>query len=328
MGVQFAEVWKRSGLDVDSKPFPGMILPLGGSNVIRVLNAQGSSLFDDKGILEIKEIDAAEFVLNKYFAFTVPIFKVMAGYPGEMAALQLRLATDVAQQLAHNGRYIRITGRALGGEKGTMLRVGIEPNTPLRVVVLRPRLLKLSIRPVQVRNDKGSLVYHCEKNYDAKALLNQVNAVWTPQANIVFALASSDPALLDDQAAIAIAVKSTSPKATVPPIIEFNDFSEMFQKLRDKEKPRADFSIFLVHRMTHGGDNAFGTTNQKGGFALVSDSGVDEDANTMAHEIGHYFGYGPGHNDVSRDLLMYPEAPRGTKIPFSDVIKHFNTNYK
>jgi hypothetical protein len=82
------------------------------------------------------------------------------------------------------------------------------------------------------------LTYHCEKNYDAKALLNRVNAVWTPQANIVFALASSDPALLDDQAAIAKAVGSTSPKATVPPIIEFDDFSEMFQKLRDKEKPQ------------------------------------------------------------------------------------------
>jgi hypothetical protein len=81
MAVQFAEVWKRSGLDVDAKPFPGMILPLGGSNVIRVLNAHGSSFYDDKGILEIREIDAAEFVLNKYFAFTVPIFKVMAGYP-------------------------------------------------------------------------------------------------------------------------------------------------------------------------------------------------------------------------------------------------------
>jgi hypothetical protein len=325
MSVQFAEVWKRSGLDVDAKPFPGMILPLGGSNVIRVLNAQGSSLFDDKGILEIKEIDAAEFVLNKYFAFTVPIFKVMAGYPGEMAALQLKLATDVAQQLAHNGRYIRITGRALGGEKGTMLRVGIEPNSPLRVVVLRPRLLKLSIRPVQVRNDKGSLVYHCEKNYDAKALLNLVNAVWTPQANVVFALASSDPAPLDDQAAIAKALKSSSPNPVVPPIIDFDDFSGMFQKLKDNEKPKADFTIFLVHSIIHQGKDVYGTTSEDGGFALVSDSGCDEDQPTMAHESGHHLGC--VHTTESVDLLMYPEEPHGAKIPFSDAIKS-NTNYK
>jgi hypothetical protein len=110
MSVRFAEVWNNCGFDENAKQ---MIVPLGGSNVIRVLNAHGSSFYDDKGILEIKEIDAVEFVLNKYFALTVPIFKVMAGYPGEMAALQLKLATDVAQQLAHAGRYIRITGRAL-----------------------------------------------------------------------------------------------------------------------------------------------------------------------------------------------------------------------
>jgi hypothetical protein len=117
------------------------------------------------------------------------------------------------------------------------------------------------------------LVYHCEKNYDTKALLNRINGVWTPQANIVFELASSDPAPLDDQAAIAKVLGGTSQKATVPPIVDFDAFSETFQKLKDKEKPKADFTIFMVHRIDHGGYSTYGVTNQKGGFALVSDDG-------------------------------------------------------
>jgi hypothetical protein len=177
-----------------------------------------------------------------------------------------------------------------------------------------------------VRNSKGDWVYHCENHYEAKALLRRINAVWTPQANIVFELASSDPAPLDDQAAIAKALGTTNPKVTVPPIIEYDDFSGMFQKLKDKEKPKADFTIFMVHRITHGeGHAVFGVTNQKGGFALVSDGGRDEGAHSMPHEIGHDFGTlgkSTSYDDdnSSEDLLM-SQGTDGTKIPFSDVTK-------
>jgi hypothetical protein len=71
----------------------------------------------------------------------------------------------------------------------------------------------------------------------------------------------------------------------------------------------------------------------KGGFALVSDSGRDEDQHTMAHEIGHYFGtLGKGgeiyDDDNSNEDLLMCQGTNGKKIPFADVIKYFNTNYK
>ena len=52
----------------------------------------------------------------------------------------------------------------------------------------------------------------------------------------------------------------------------------------------------------------------------------------MPHEIGHYFGtLGKGSlygdNNTSEDLLM-SQGTDGTKVPFEDVIKYFNTNYK
>jgi hypothetical protein len=333
MAVEFFEVWKNSGLDLDATPRPAMILPLGGSNVIRVLHAEGSNpLYDTRGILEIKEMDSGPIVLDKFFASTVPIFK-FASSPGAAVALQLKLATEVSQKLAHSGRFFRVTGNALGGAVGIMLLVNPEPNLPLRVVVLRPRPLNLSIRPVQVRNNKGSLVYHCENNYDTKVLLDRVNAIWTPQANIVFALASSTPAPIVDEVRISQALGGWG--RTLPKIVEFNDFEDMFKDVKVNENPKADFTIFMVNGLTHGGAAVRGITNTNYGFALVSDSGRAGDSRTMAHEIGHYFGtlgkggvlYDEFYGNNQEDLLMGAGGD-GTKVPFADVIKYFNTNYK
>ena len=334
MSVRFGEVQKSSGLDVNAKPFPAMIMPLAGSKIIKVFGASGLSLFDDRKILEIKELDSNVPMLDKLVlaAFGAAI----TGPFDPSLAIPLKMAVEVNLQLAGNPQFLQITGKKLGGQVGTTLRVAksqkAKAEGSLRVVILKQRSLKLSIRPVQVRNNKGSLVNHCEKNDDTKALLRRINAVWTPQANIVFEPASSDPAPLDDQAAIAKALGSSSPNPIVPPIIEFDDFSGIFQKLKDKEKPKADFTIFMVHRITHGGNAVLGVTNQKGGFALVSDGARDEDSHTMPHEIGHYFGtLGKGSlygdNNTSEDLLM-SQGTDGTKIPFEDVIKYFNTNYK
>jgi hypothetical protein len=73
----------------------------------------------------------------------------------------------------------------------------------------------------------------------------------------------------------------------------------MFERLKVKKKPKADFTIFMVHRITHGGWGVPGVTRQKGGFALVSDDGRAEDAHTMPHEIGHYFGTNPTYHFVA-----------------------------
>jgi hypothetical protein len=44
MSVRFGEVQKSSGLDVDHKPFPAMIVPLRGSIIIKVFGADGVEL--------------------------------------------------------------------------------------------------------------------------------------------------------------------------------------------------------------------------------------------------------------------------------------------
>jgi len=58
VSVRFGEEQKSSGLDADAKPFPAMIVSLAGSKIIKVFGASGLSLFDDRKILEIKEVDS------------------------------------------------------------------------------------------------------------------------------------------------------------------------------------------------------------------------------------------------------------------------------
>jgi hypothetical protein len=247
VSIQFGEVRKGSGLDLDTKPFPSMILPLAGSKIIKVFGASGFSLFDDRNILEIKPLDSSVVVMDKV------VLSGLAGMgsPFDASSIQLKMAVEVGLQLAGNPQFFNLRGKALGGQVGTTVRVAKSQKSKaegsLRVVILKPRTLKLSIRPVQVLNDKGSLINHCERDCEPNVLLRRINAVWTSQANIVFEPASFDPAPLDDQAAIAKALGSSSPKPIVPPIIEFDDFLGMFQKLKEKEKAKADFTIFMVH---------------------------------------------------------------------------------
>ena len=56
----------------------------------------------------------------------------------------------------------------------------------------------------------------------------------------------------------------------------------------EKEKSKADFTIFMVHHITHGGEGnpAYGVTNQKGAFALVSDDGRAEDWRLSLMRLG------------------------------------------
>jgi hypothetical protein len=56
---------KGSGLDLDTKPFPSMIVPLASSKIMKVFGASGFSLFDDRNILEIKPLDSSVVMMDK-----------------------------------------------------------------------------------------------------------------------------------------------------------------------------------------------------------------------------------------------------------------------
>ena len=61
--------------------------------------------------------------------------------------------------------------------------------------MLDKKTVKVAIRPVQVRNDKQLL--SLGNAADPKKLLDEMNAIWNPQANVYFELGPTDPATID-----------------------------------------------------------------------------------------------------------------------------------
>jgi hypothetical protein len=184
----------------------------------------------------------------------------------------------------------------------------------LKVVVLDKKTVKVAIRAVQVRDGKQLLSFG--NAADPKKLLNEMNAIWNPQANVYFELGRTDPATID----------GISPQADA---IEMQKLPKGFLDERDSGSA---LTFFLVRKVTNGGTPDNGVTNAKERVSLIADSRSDS---TMAHEAGHFLGaltaegkYDSeyGHPEKSQEMFMHAQHI-GKKIPYSAVTK-FNYSYR
>jgi hypothetical protein len=185
--------------------------------------------------------------------------------------------------------------------------------------VLKQKVVKLSIRPVQTKDDSGAVVAFNKGPVDPQTLLDQMNRVWTPQANIVFELAKTDPVLITD----GLTARS-----------EWADIrnEKIHASLVKAKDANAQLTMFLVKTARDGSDVVNGVTDPRYGIALISDS---RSATTMAHEAGHYLGalneqgkfsQEYGHQGKDPDLLMR-DGGAGWKIPFG-LVTDFNKGYR
>lgn len=184
----------------------------------------------------------------------------------------------------------------------------------LKVLVLDKKTVKVAIRAVQVRDGKQLVIFG--NAADPKKLLDEMNAVWNPQANVYFELGRTDAATID----------GISPQANA---IEIQKLPQGFLDERDSGSA---LTFFLVRKVTNGGTPDNGVTNAKERISLIADSRSDS---TMAHEAGHFLGaltadgkYDSeyGHPEKSQEMLMHAQHT-GKKIPYSAVIK-FNHGYR
>jgi hypothetical protein len=228
-----------------------------------------------------------------------------------------------AVPLPADSRIFEIDGK-LPGESD--VKAG---NAKLHVVVLKGRLVKIAIRPVQVRDDNGQVVAHAEGKFDIPALVATMNQIWTVQSNVVFELVSADPILVADEVAIARAMDLKAERAKLPREVNMVDFAAMFDGFRDK---KADFTFFLVHRVLDRkkGESGHGLTVTGASSRLfpVSLIGDDMNVSTIAHEAGHLLGF-KGHSDTGPRMLMNEGGPGVGlgKIPLSWA-KSFNAGIK
>ena len=340
--VKFQEIWSHWGVSESAGPTDptsaGIIVPRGpGSdkfNVVRLTDGQGLQVGPAGSPITVDEIKDRDRVIS------VPSVKG----PLVLAVLPFTHRGDRLFKISGNvpGTNFWVEAKRPGG--------GL-PLAKLTVAVLKPRPVKLSIRPIWVRGGpfRTAVVPHSKKPFDFKVMVDQMNAVWTPQANVVFTLVSSPAVNLTDDAGIAkrIGITSTDPDTiSFPEIVNIRTYNEILNEYKDKN---ADLTMFLVKACSRGPVTSVeygeGFTFPPDEISLISDKRT-EIPELMAHEAGHFLGSYPGfiywHSDEylkdnaedkddtdKRLQLMHQGAPN-YKIPFDLVIAsgpgkpHFN----
>lgn len=293
MPASFREVDINAGVDekLPSGNFAGIIVPLTGSNVVKLVGGANLKVFSTNPTM-------------------VPVEEISDSHQRAMA--------NQKNPTPGEFRFFRVTGKAVPGLDKVQIQA-VDPRTSqkeaiLKVLVLRQYVVTISLRPTQVLDEQKNIVSFTDVPFDGKKLIEEMNVIWTPQANIVFQLGKTDP----------VVIPSHSPKSRG---VEINDKDTAKELVRQKDS-KAALTAYLVRQAFHGGDVVNGVTDVKDGFALISDK---RSPRTLAHEAGHYLGSSSelvyGHPEKNPLYLMSKEGGRsGLKIPYS-AVPSFNKGY-
>jgi hypothetical protein len=298
MPAKFLEALANHGVDETATP-PGMIVSLHGSNMVALTGGDGLRPVLDAKIKHIKIIEVNQGIFN--------VSSLMSD------------AERAAVPLPADARIFQIDGH-LPGKTDV-----IAGHARLTVRILKQRLVKIAIRPVQVRDKNGNVVFHAQRKFDIPKLVEAMNQIWTVQANVVFKLVSADPILVADEVAIAKAMDLKAGRAPLPEVVNMVDFVKMFDGFKDQN---AEMTFFLFGQVADRPRGAKGqgvpvdgaTIRSISPIAFISDLRTNS---TIAHEAGHLLGYS-GHADPPNARQLMNEGGPGVglgKIPFKDVEK-------
>jgi len=300
MAATFREVTAYSGVD-ENLPTggQGIVVPSGGSTLVILQDGRG--------------LDVRSTIPSKVYVYE---FKTRQERTGAV-----RNASNPSEAMRRfdddSWRIFRVKADAPVGFDKVRVEAkrtkADKAETMLKVIVLDKKTVKVAIRPAQVRD--GKQLVSLGNAADAQKLLDEMNAIWNPQANVYFELGRTDAATIE----------GLSPQADA---IEMQKLPQGFLDERDS---RSALTFFLVRKVTDGGTADKGATNAKERVSLIADSRSDS---TMAHEAGHFLGaltaegkYDSeyGHPEKSQEMLMHVHHT-GKKIPYSAITK-FNYGY-
>ena len=296
MPARFRAVTLYSGVD-ESLPSgnAGIVVALKGSNTVKLVDGAGL-----KVVCSDKKMTMVELI--------------------EITDQHQRAMANQQIPTAGNPRVFQIKAKAVPGldkVKVEAIHTGTgKVEATLKVLVLRERAVTISLRPTQVANAQSKLVDFYTGPLDMQALVDEVNKIWKPQANVVFALGKTG----------AVTLPGHTPDS-VGANIEDAALLKELKKLKDGDH----FTAFFVKKAFHGRKPVKGVTDVEAGVALIGD---DRSERTLAHEAGHFLGsHGAkdkyertyGHQGTDQDLLM-PDGAPGRRIPY-DQVTDFNGGY-
>jgi hypothetical protein len=247
-GETNAEDFPNQGVDGNAAPFPQMIVPLRGSNIVR-LN-EGADL-----VLKPEPSNVIAITEERNFIWKSP----------------------------QKPRFFRIAGQKLSGANGVLVKAmrGKAVVAQLRVFVLPEKTFRLAVRPL--KTDPST--FHATSLPDELSMRFQINEIWIPQANIRFELIKSSPAVIDDQGEIASALNVPFDQGVWHDTIDLSTYMPVFAPYVDTN---ADFTIFVVRDISlFFGSDTSGATDPSQKFAVVrQDANARVWAHELGHFLG------------------------------------------
>jgi hypothetical protein len=326
--ARFQEILRCHGVDQNAAPHPGMVVPFKGENQV-VLETSGMDLVVQSPTIKVQEFFTHELTTRMLQEVQKELSKPNVD----------RQERDAYMPTTgwHTPRFFRVSGAVKIGFPGTVVNVvprsarGGRPAAPaaaLQVAVVDQIVVKVAIRNVLARDAQGTMRYHAKRPCDPVKEVAQMNAIWTPQTNIVFELVPSGDLRVDhtdpktqDELRAAYGMKSPASFAAESTVWADKN-SGWFAQHR---VPGTHITFFVVHKLHSGGDpvygkggiTALGTMNRPSGVSFISDLRLPS---TFAHEAGHFVGDMP-HEGTDHTLLMRGEGS-GYKISF-ELAKRF-----
>jgi hypothetical protein len=303
MTTRFRQVTDMGGVDEGAGPMDAtIVVPAGGSSLVFLEDGQCLKSVPNHGAITVQEItgvsgdDALKFLRNG-----IPILAVLAA-------------------LSSGKRLFAVGGHGRGGVI-SMVNGKRHVAAKLTVVLMPAKSVTVALRQIQAIKDGTNFALLSQTSFDPAAILFHMNAVWTPQTNIVFSLGRTDPAPIKE-----IAFDSGGPSRTHP------DHVRALTNARDQS---ADLTIFFAKSVFDppvGSHTPWqfavnGYTDAKNGFCAVSDGRAEF---TIEHEEGQFLGALDSKGKFEQDFghssgrqMMNVTIPSNGIIPLS-MAKLFN----
>jgi hypothetical protein len=328
----FREILRCNGVDQNATPHPAMVVPLGGENQV-VLETSGMDLVVQHSALNIQEFDGRELSLQLLRGVQDALSRPDVD-PQQKDAFMPNTGWD-------QPRFFRILGTIPTGLPGTFVnvlpRTGRRgwmpaPAATLQVAVLYRMVIKVAIRNVRARDAQGKMRFHANRLCNPAKEVAQMNAIWTPQTNIVFEVVPSSDVDVDqnDAKTRAELTKAYGMKDPARFSAEGTVWADKNWGPFAKHKVAGThMTFFVVHKLHTGGDPVYGkggdtpngVMNRQLGMSFISDTRLPS---TFAHEAGHFVG-DMGHDGTDTKLLMRGDGS-GYQIPFA-LAKRFRESF-
>jgi hypothetical protein len=311
---RFNELSKETGVDLLNS---FMVVGLKGANLLLLQDAHELDLRYDRHSLDVSLVTqqtagaVSNLLRGQFVRWNLMDEDSADSYWGAMHA---------SLRFSKHSRLLLVSGKSAGVT--SLSAVSGRTKVDLEVAVLSPKYFNVAFRFLQLRDDSGNVGKTQWGPSDSRWLVNKLNWVYGPQANISFQLADSDWVNVD--------VNAASVDVTQP--LQGTDFLKYVAGSKSKN---ADLTVFFVQKYITVDKRGFSETFLDQNICVVEDKpplpvikGADPFLVDLAHEVAHFLRFDenpiPLDDHHNRPNVLLSRAIQSARVD-KELVKKINS---